>query len=178
MRNSYIPINKNLIPYTFEIVLLEELFEIGVNYNNHADLFTLSLYKDGIEICSGEPIIYGKPLWEDVYIQGEYPMLTIIPLDESGETEKVTWDNLERTVFLFIDDSEIPLLDDTAEETDPFIEPRGTILAIDRVQEMQSLRDQVAELQEQLQELNEQALMMKSLKVLNTQLESTLDGTD
>jgi hypothetical protein len=104
MKHSYIPINKDLIPYSFEIVLGNELFEIGVNYNNQADLFTLSLHKGGEEICAAEPVIYGKPLWNDVYRAGKYPALSIIPIDESGDTEKVTYDNLGRTVFLIVDD--------------------------------------------------------------------------
>ena len=106
MRNSYIPINKKLIPYTFEIVLGNEVFEIGVNYNSHADMFTLSLSKDGKEICAGEPIIYGHPLWKDVYRARKFPVFTIIPIDESGQTERVTFDNLDTTVFLVIDNGE------------------------------------------------------------------------
>lgn len=102
MNYPYIPINKELIPYTFEIALGNEIFEIGVNYNNHADLFTLALYKDGKEICAGEPIIYGQPLWKDVYRAQKHPAFMIVPYDESGQTEKVTYDNLGTTVFLHI----------------------------------------------------------------------------
>ena len=46
VKKDRIEINKNLIPYSFDITLGGEIFEIGVNYNEFADMFTLSLTKD------------------------------------------------------------------------------------------------------------------------------------
>ena len=97
-----IEINKELIPYTFDILLGGEMFNIRVDYNSYADMFTLTIYKDGELICAGEPVIYGVPLWGDVYEAGKYPAVDIIPLDESGEANAVTWDNFNETVFLVI----------------------------------------------------------------------------
>ena len=68
MKKDRIEINKNLIPYSFDITLGGEIFEIGVNYNEFADMFTLSLAKDRELICSGEPIVYGVPLFKDIYV--------------------------------------------------------------------------------------------------------------
>ena len=73
-----IEITKELIPYTFEISLADELFSITVNYNSYDDMFTLELEKDGEVICAGEPLIYGVPLWENLFICGKYPELNII----------------------------------------------------------------------------------------------------
>lgn len=98
-----IEITKSLIPYTFEILLSGEVFTIRVDYNKSADLFVLRLEKDGEVICAGEPIIYGVPLWQDVFIAEKYPTLTIIPLDEAKNMSAVTYDNLNETVFLIID---------------------------------------------------------------------------
>lgn len=112
MQRDIIEINKKLIPYEFNIVLADETFLIGVNYNKTADLFTLDLSKLNIEtgeydeVCKGEPIVYGKPLWEDVFISGKYPAVDIVPIDESGENNAVTFENLNETVFLAIDNSE------------------------------------------------------------------------
>lgn len=109
MQRDFIEINKEQIPYEFNIELADETFLIGVNYNETADLFTLSLSKlneetgDYESICTGEPLIYGKTLWEDVYISGKFPAVDIVPFDESGETNAVTYDNLNNTVFLTID---------------------------------------------------------------------------
>ena len=48
-----IEITKELIPYTFEISLADEIFTITVNYNAYADMFTFSLEKDGETVCAG-----------------------------------------------------------------------------------------------------------------------------
>lgn len=98
-----IEINKELIPYTFDILLGGEMFTIRIDYNSTGDLFTATLYKNGQLICGAEPIIYGSKLWGTVYVSGEFPMVDIIPLDISGETTAVTHSNLNETVFLWID---------------------------------------------------------------------------
>lgn len=66
-------------------------------------MFTVDLYRDGELICAGEPIVYGIPLWKDVYKAGVFPAVDIIPRDPSGENNAVTYDNLGRTVLLLID---------------------------------------------------------------------------
>lgn len=109
MKRDIIEINKELIPYEFDISLANETFRIGIDYNETAAFFTLSLSKRNEdtgaydEICAGEPIVYGVPLWNDVYKSGKFPAPVIIPYDESGESDAVTFDNLNRTVFLTID---------------------------------------------------------------------------
>ena len=112
MKRDIIEIDKSVIPYEFNIVLADETFLIGVNYNETAQLFTLDLSKldeetgKFVTLCKGEPIIYGKPLWEDVFINEKYPAVVIVPYDESGENNAVTFDNLNETVFLVIDNTE------------------------------------------------------------------------
>ena len=96
-------INKELIPYECEILLAGEQFGLQINYNATADLFTVDLYKGGELICAGEPLVYGLPLWRDVYRAESFPAVDIIPLDPSGENHTVTHDNLGETVLLIID---------------------------------------------------------------------------
>lgn len=96
-------INKDLLPYECSIQLAGEIFGLQFNYNATADLFTVDLYKNGELICAGEPIIYGIPLWRDVYKTDSFPAVDIIPTDLSGESNVVTFDNLSRTVLLLID---------------------------------------------------------------------------
>ena len=103
MIRDTIEINKNLIPYKFNIILAGQVFEIGIKYNEYADLFIMSLSKDNELICAGEPLIYGMPLFNDLYISGKYPALKIIPFDDSKANNNVTWDNFQQTVFLIID---------------------------------------------------------------------------
>lgn len=93
-------INKDLIPYTFKIVIAQELYEMRIDYNNTADMFTVSLSKDGVELCVGEPIVYGLPLFSDLNTRKGFPQISITPTDESGESNAVTYDNLSNTVLL------------------------------------------------------------------------------
>lgn len=102
MRDRII-IKKELIPYGFNIALGKEKFNMRFAYNKQADLFTVSLYRDDDLLCDSEPIIYGTPLFKDVYQSGKFPVLKIVPLDESGNEQDVTWDNFGETVFLTID---------------------------------------------------------------------------
>ena len=100
---DYIEINKDMIPYTFNILLANEMFEIRVDYNNTANLFTVSLSKNGVELCAGEPIVYGVPLFSDIVSNGGFPRVMITPTDQSGENKAVTYDNLSNTVFLVVE---------------------------------------------------------------------------
>ena len=103
MKHDYIEINKDLIPYDFDILLADEWFNLKFDYNNTGDLFTVTLSKDGEVICT-EPIIYGKALFADVFQSDRYPAVEIVPYDESGQETAVTFENLSRTVLLIIDD--------------------------------------------------------------------------
>ena len=105
MRKDRILIEKSLIPYTFDILLADELFTITVDYNQRNDFFTVALEKDGEMICEGEPLIYGFPLFADFYQAGKLPSLDIIPLDASGENTAVTFQNLGETVFLTVENA-------------------------------------------------------------------------
>ena len=81
-------------------------------YNSECDLFTCTLSKGGEVLVYDEPIIYGVPLFQDVYDNDTFPCIDIVPLDESGEENEVNYDNFGETVFLTVDDEE------TDEETD------------------------------------------------------------
>lgn len=102
MRDRII-VKKELIPYGFYIALGKEKFNLRFAYNQQADLFTVSLYRDGKLLCSAEPVVYGVPLFQDVYESGKFPVLTVVPIDESGQEQEVTWENFGETVFLTID---------------------------------------------------------------------------
>lgn len=96
-------IKKDLLPYECTILLAGEQFGLQFNYNASAELFTVDLYRDGELLCAGEPIIYGIPLWQDVYKADTFPAVDIIPLDPSGTSNAVTFDNLCETVLLIVD---------------------------------------------------------------------------
>jgi len=95
----YVPIQKNQAPYRFEILLGAEPFEIEVRYNADFDFFTIDLYKDGEALVYGEKLVYGVPLFVDVFDQ-RYPVLQLVPKDDAGLETHVGYSNLGETVFL------------------------------------------------------------------------------
>lgn len=97
-----IEINKDMIPYSFSILLAAEWFEFEVHYNESRGLFTVTLSKDGEVLCYNEPLVYGMKMFGDLYRAGVYPALDIVPWDESEQEDTVTWDNLGVTVFLTV----------------------------------------------------------------------------
>lgn len=95
----YVPIQKNMAPYRFEILLGVEPFEIEVRYNADFDFFTVDLYKDGEALVYGEKLVYGVPLFVDVFDQ-RFPVLQLLPKDDAGLETRVSYQNLGETVFL------------------------------------------------------------------------------
>lgn len=95
----YVPIQKNQTPYRFEITLGAELFTFEVRYNADFDFFTVDLSKDGEVLVYGEKLVYGVPLFVDVFDQ-RYPVLQLVPYDDAENETRVTYDNLDKTVFL------------------------------------------------------------------------------
>lgn len=105
-------IKKDLLPYECAMQLAGEMFTLRFDYNAMAELFTVDLYKDGELLCAGEPIVYGIPLWQDVYRADTFPAISIVPMDPSGEYDQVTYDNLSSTVLLVIDNGEEAVADE------------------------------------------------------------------
>lgn len=100
---QYIEIEKELIPYTFEITLGMEVFVFDVLYNDREELFTVNLYDtDRNPLAYGEPLIYGEVLFNAVR-DLEFPIVEIRPIDESGKETAITFSNMNDTVLLAVD---------------------------------------------------------------------------
>jgi hypothetical protein len=108
---EYINIDKTLVPYQFDIKLDNITYTFDVKYNNVGDYFTIDLYKQGAILVSGEKLIYGKSLFSAYYDDTQniivtkspdYPNLIIIPYDVSENETKVTYENIDKTVFLYV----------------------------------------------------------------------------
>lgn len=95
----HLPILKDQVPYSFEIVIEAEVFEFEVRYNADFDFFTLDALKDGELLVNGEKLVYGVPIFVDVF-DDRFPVLQFVPLDESGQESKITFDNIENTVYM------------------------------------------------------------------------------
>lgn len=102
--NEYIEIDKDEIPYSFEIELAGEVFEIEVNYNQTHDFFTVDLFKDGGVLVIGEKLIINRPLFKN-RVNIDLPKVQIIPKDRANSATRITYENLNETVFLYVGDS-------------------------------------------------------------------------
>lgn len=97
-----INIKKSMCPYSFNIVLSDVLYNVRVDYNSIGDFFTITLKHNNETICT-EPLVYGVYLFQDIYQPEKYPMINLIPWDESEVEDKVNFETLNETVFLTID---------------------------------------------------------------------------
>lgn len=92
-----LPIYKEQIPYQFEYEHNGAIFTFEVHYNTEHDFFTTDLYKNDELIAYGEKLVYGQQLFKSL---NDDTLPKLIPLDESGNTDKITYDNFQKTVFL------------------------------------------------------------------------------
>lgn len=102
---KYIEIEKDLIPYEFDITIAGKTFTFVVNYNAEKDFFTVDLYRNEQPIVLGEKIVYGRQLFAS-HLYTDIPDIPIIPYDLSENEDRVTWDNLNETVFLWLVDDD------------------------------------------------------------------------
>jgi len=104
MKRDYIEVDPDDFPYSVDVELSDTLYTLAFQYNDLSENITVDLLdSDGNPIVLGEFVVLDVPLWyhsTDPRLPGE----TIIPMDETGHEERVTMDNLNRTVFLAIDD--------------------------------------------------------------------------
>jgi hypothetical protein len=107
---EYIEIDKDMIPYRFDMTLEGETYTFEVNYNALKDFFTVDLLKNGEVIVLGEKLVYGKPLFMTARHK-DIPKIIIIPYDMSENTDRITFENINKDVFLFLIGDENEVLD-------------------------------------------------------------------
>jgi hypothetical protein len=99
--DEYIEIEKDLIPYHFDLALDEVIFTFQVEYNPDFDFFTIDLECDGELLVAGQKIVYGIPLFDGIQ-DARFPVTLIVPYDTSETATRVSWDNLGTSVFLYL----------------------------------------------------------------------------
>lgn len=104
---EYIPIDKNAIPYRFDISLAGEIFTFEVNYNSRFDYFTIDVEKNKEVIMYGAKVVYGHNLFS-VSNDPRLPKIAITPLDFSYVEQRVGFNNLGQTIYLFVGDTPLP----------------------------------------------------------------------
>lgn len=98
---QYIDIDKSNIPYKFDMSINSKTYTFFINYSAEYDYFTVDLYRNDTLIVAGEKIVYGRALFLSCQ-HLDVPKAPILPYDISGREAKVTWDNFNETVFLWL----------------------------------------------------------------------------
>ncbi len=102
---EYIPIQKEAVPYKARFRLEGKTFTLEFHYNAVCDCFTVSLFDGDEALAYGEPLIYGQTLFE-AYADHRFPQVDLVPYDTAGAEDRVGWDNLGESVFLYVGDLE------------------------------------------------------------------------
>lgn len=113
MDYAFIEIDKDLLPYNFEIILKnwanqEVLYSMDVNYNVSGDFFTFTLYYEGEILVENEKLVLGQPLFKflsqdkDLNMDDRFPQDVIIPMSLTGNIGKVDYENINKSVYIFI----------------------------------------------------------------------------
>ena len=98
---NFIEIAKEQIPYQFELRIKDEIFQFEVFYNSVGDYFTLNLYKDHNLVLYGEKLVYNVVLFDN-FKHLEIPKMKVKPYDTTGNSERITFENLNEDVFLYV----------------------------------------------------------------------------
>ena len=98
---DYINIDKTLIPYSFDMTIESETYTFEVNYNSLNDFFTLNLLKNDEIIVLGEKLVYAKPLFLSSRHR-DIPKIDIIPYNLTENTDRITFENFNESVFLYL----------------------------------------------------------------------------
>ncbi len=105
---DYIQIEKELIPYEFNIDLGERLYVFGVNYNSVGDFFTADLSYNGEKLATGEKIVLNQFLFREMFedvnhnVDERYPTDMIMPLANDETIGSLGWYQLENNCFLYV----------------------------------------------------------------------------
>lgn len=103
-----IDIDKNLIPYEFEIVLNNKLYTLGIDYNTSGDFFTATLSYQNEVLVQGEKILLGQVLFRQLYedknynLDPKYPTDIIMPQSYNGKVDRIGYDQLQENCFLYV----------------------------------------------------------------------------
>lgn len=97
----YVSINKEMIPYSFNLRLNKRTYTFEIHYNAEHDFFTMGIADSSGEVLTaGEKLLLNKPILSShAYLQ----FLEITPLDTTGKESKITWNNFNETVFLHVE---------------------------------------------------------------------------
>lgn len=119
MRN-YIPVNVDDMPDIFDIELAGDVFTFRIDYNEVADYYTATIWRNGDRLLAQEPLLLGQLVGADIP-NPELPRIDIRTMDETGTAKDAGKGSFGYEVKLYLD-----VVDPNGSETDnPSIRPLG-----------------------------------------------------
>ncbi|EJW19121.1 hypothetical protein M5X00_28855 [Paenibacillus alvei] len=101
---AIIGIDKDLVPYSFDMDLGDRTYTFEVRYNSTHDYFTVDLSEGDTPLALGVKLVWGVPLFVSMETR-EFPLELIVPYGDNPE-EQITWDTLGRSVHLHLGDDD------------------------------------------------------------------------
>lgn len=101
---AIIGIDKDLVPYSFDMDLGDRTYTFEVRYNSTHDYFTVDLSEGDTPLALGVKLVWGMPLFVSMETR-EFPLELIVPYGDNPE-EQITWDTLGRSVHLHLGDDD------------------------------------------------------------------------
>ncbi|MCT3602263.1 hypothetical protein EFS28_09890 [Lactobacillus acidophilus] len=119
MRN-YIPVDVNNMPDIFDISLANDVFTFRIDYNEVADYYTVTIWRNGKRLLTQEPLLLGQLVGIDIP-NPELPRIDIRTMDETGTAADAGKGNFSYDVQMYLD-----VVDPNGSETDdPSVKPLG-----------------------------------------------------
>jgi len=107
-----LPIEKDKIPYTFDVNLSNKVYSITLKYNNFSDEFTADLSLGDKILVQGKKLLLGESIFGDFALDNsgnlreDFYSESIIPYDLTWQEDKLSLDNLGIKVFLYVIEDE------------------------------------------------------------------------
>ncbi|MCR8844208.1 hypothetical protein NQ117_10975 [Paenibacillus sp. SC116] len=99
---AILTIEKERLPYSFDMDMGTRTYTFDVRYNNKHDYFTMDISQGGTPLALGVKLVWGVPLFESMETT-DFPLESIVPYGSDPE-ELVSWETLGNSVFLNVGD--------------------------------------------------------------------------
>jgi len=102
-----IEIDKESIPYDFDLELSGRVYNFTINYNYLFDYFTVDLKLDKKILIQGEKLILNEILFRECYedkehnLDEEFPSEILMPIASSNDIDRVSYNNLGTDIQLY-----------------------------------------------------------------------------
>jgi len=107
---KYLPIEKDKIPYTFDVKLSGRTYTITIKYNRFSNEFTADLELEEKTLVKGKKILMGTPIFEEFAYDNngnknpDFYDEILIPYDLTWQDEVITLDNFGENVQIYVVD--------------------------------------------------------------------------